>query len=101
MASLLLVVLLVVLVVTETALIYCLVRITLLCIPEKKYVIRGNVHSGKCHLGNCPSGKCLFWELSVRGTVLCATIRRGTVRWGNVFGKLSVSENSFRKKYVE
>ena len=33
-----------------------------------KYVIRGNVRTGKLHSGNYPSGKCPFEELSVRGT---------------------------------
>ena len=51
-------------------------------IPQIKCVIQGavrwgNVSSGKFHAGNCPSGK-----LSIRGTV----------RRGNIFGKLSVGE---------
>ena len=78
MVPLLLVVLSVVLVETETALIHSLVRISDLCIPEKKYVILGNIRSGKRHSGNCPSAKCLW------GTVSHGNIRQGKVRWGNV-----------------
>ena len=41
-----------------------LVHINHFLTPEMKYVIRGNVRSGKCYSGNCPSGKCPFGELS-------------------------------------
>ena len=52
---------------------------------EIKHVIWENVRSGKCPFG----------ELSVRGTVLRETVGRG-----NVFGKLSVEENSFGERTV-
>ena len=89
MMPLLFVVLSVVLVETETPLIYYLVNISHLCIPEKKYLIRGNVRSDKCHSANCATGKCPFREVSLRGTVLW-----GTIRWGNVFGEMSIGEKS-------
>ena len=38
----------------------------------------------------CPLGKCLFRQLWIWGTV----------RWGNVYGKLSVGENSVGKMPV-
>ena len=89
MMPLLFVVLSVVLVETETPLIQYLVNISHLCIPEKKYLIRGNVRSDKCHSANCATGKCPFREVSLRGTVLW-----GTIRWGNVFGEMSIGEKS-------
>ena len=41
--------------------------------------VRGNFRLGKCHSRNCSSGENPFRELTVRGTVLWGTIRRGNV----------------------
>ena len=80
---------------TETSLIQYLFHIYHFCMPKMKYMIRGNILSGKCQLRNCPSGKCSFGEFSVCGTALRATIRRR-----NVFGELSVGEMSVGEKSV-
>ena len=61
-----------------------LTQINQFFIPEMKYVVRGNVRSGKCHSRNYSSGKCPFGELTVRETVLW-----GTIHQGNVFEELT------------
>ena len=89
MSLLFMLLLLVALAETETALLSYFVHINHFCIPEMKDMIQqnvclGNVGSGKCHARNCLLGRCWFRELSVWGTVLRETVSWVTARPGNV-----------------